>query len=118
MTIKYTLSVNSVNTANITQVVNNGVVTPVNYPDAVYSVNYTYSGTDGKNTASVSGVIGVGSPDPLTFMPTENVSNAKALEWALASFAPNDLECFQNSIQEQLTAKTAPVLNLGVVLTS
>jgi len=118
MTIEYTLSVNSVNTTNITQVVNNGVVKPVNCPDAVYSVNYTYSGTDGANTASVSGVIGVGSPDPLTFMPIENVSNAKALEWAIASFAPNDLECFQNSIQEQLNVKTAPVAKLGVVLTN
>lgn len=118
MTIKYTLSVTSVNTTNITQVVNNGVVTPVNCPDAVYSVNYTYSGTDGKNTASINGVIGVGNPNPAVFTPIQNVTNAQALEWANAAFAPNDLECFQNSIQEQLTTKTTPVLNLGVVLSS
>lgn len=118
MTTTYTLTINSVNTTNITRVVKNGVITPVNCPDAVYSVNYTYSGTDGTNTASVSGVIGIGSPDPLTFMPIKTVSNAQALEWATASFAPNDLECFQNSIQEQLTAKAAPVLKLGVVLAS
>ena len=118
MTITYTLTVDSVNTTNIDQMVSNGIVTPVNFPDAVYSVNYTYSGTDGTNTASVCGAIGIGNPDSSTFMPIENVSNAQALKWATASFAPNDLECFQNSIQAQLAAKSVPVINLGVVLAS
>jgi hypothetical protein len=118
MAITYTLSVDSVNTINLTELLNNGIFTPVNCPNTIYSVNYTYSGTDGKNTASVNGTIGVGNPNPSTFMPIKNVSNAQALEWALASFAPDDLKCFQNNIQAQLTAKTAPVLNLGVVLAS
>jgi len=87
----------------------NGVVIPVNCPDAIYSVNYTYSGTDGINTASVSGAISIDSPDPSKFTPLRNVSNAKILEWAIAAFAPNDFQCFQNAIQSQLTAKAALV---------
>ena len=118
MTITYTLNIDSVNTTNLTELFNNGISTPVNCPDTVYSVNYTYSGTDGQNTVSVSGTIGVGNPDPSKFLPIQNVTTAQALEWALASFAPDDLRCFQNAIEAQLEAKKAPIVKLNVVLAS
>jgi hypothetical protein len=118
MAITYTLSVDSVNTANLTELLKNGISTPVNCPDTVYSVNYTYSGTDGKNTASVNGTISVGNPDPAKFLPIQNVTTGQALQWALTSFAPDDLKCFQNAIEAQLEAKKAPIVKLNVVLAS
>jgi hypothetical protein len=116
MTITYTLNVDSVNTTNLTKLFVNGISTPVNCPETVNSVNYTYSGTDGENTASVSGTIGVGNPDPSQFTQIQNITTSQALEWALASFAPDDLKCFQNAIQDQLKAKKTPIVKLNVVL--
>ena len=73
--------------------------------NVVETVHWTYTATEGDNTASMYGSVAVGSPDPATFTDYSLITKEQVIEWVSAVL---NVEEMQANLASQIEAQKAP----------
>jgi len=74
----------------------------------VVTVFYTVSGTDGKNTAERSNVVGVQFDPNDTFVPYAQVTPEMAIGWAKANLGADAVSSIENDIAQDIANQETP----------
>lgn len=79
--------------------------------DVIKTIHWRYEASDGSNTASAYGTVGLTDPDPEAFVPFEGLTEAKVIEWVSEALDVSELEA---NLQAQLDAlANPPVVHLA-----
>ena len=84
-------------------------------PDgAVYTVHWTASLEEDGETASAYGSIGLGDPDPSSFVPFDQLTKEKVVGWVLSTLGVDQVVSIEEALHKQIQQKLYPTSSAGV----
>ena len=84
-------------------------------PDgAVYTVHWTASLEEDGETASAYGSIGLGDPDPSSFVPFDQLTKEKVVGWVLSTLGVDEVVSIEEALHKQIQQKLYPTSSAGV----
>lgn len=84
-------------------------------PDgAVYTVHWTASLEEDGETASAYGSIGLGDPDPSSFVPFDQLTKEQVVNWVLAALGVDQVVSIEEALHNQIQQKLHPTSSAGV----
>ena len=84
-------------------------------PDgAVYTVHWTASLSEGSETAYTYGSIGLGDPDPASFVPYDQLTKEEVVNWVFATLGVDRVVEIEESLYNQLQQKLHPTSAVGI----
>jgi hypothetical protein len=84
-------------------------------PDgAVYTVHWTASLEEDGETASAYGSIGLGEPDPSSFVPFNQLTKEEVVGWVLSVLGVDQVVSIEEALHNQIQQKLNPTSSAGV----
>jgi hypothetical protein len=84
-------------------------------PDgAVYTAHWTASLEENGETASAYGSVGFSDPDPSTFTPYSQLTEAEVVNWVLAALGVDQVVSIEESLHNQIQERLNPTSASGV----
>lgn len=79
-----------------------------NLTDVIQTVNWVYEAKDGEYSSSCYGSIGLSAPNPASFTPYDQVTQAQVVEWTEAAMGPEKVAELQQSLAGQIAVQKKP----------
>jgi len=76
---------------------------------AVYTVHWTASLEEDGESAGCYGSIGLGDPDPKSFVPFEKLTEEKVVEWVLSALGVDQVVSIEEGLHNQIQERLNPV---------
>jgi len=84
-------------------------------PDgAVYTVHWTVSLEEDGETAGAYGSIGLGAPDPASFVPFSQLTEEEVVNWVLSTLGVDQVTSIEEALHNQIQQKINPTSAAGV----
>jgi hypothetical protein len=84
-------------------------------PDgAVYTVHWTASLEENGETAGAYGSIGLGDPNPASFVPFDQLTKQEVVNWVLGTLGVDQVVNIEESLNNQIQQKLNPTSAAGV----
>lgn len=84
-------------------------------PDgAIYTVHWTASLEEDGETAGAYGSIGLGKPDPSSFIPFNQLTKEEVVGWVLSALGVDQVVAIEESLHNQIQQKLHPTSAVGV----
>lgn len=76
--------------------------------DVVQTIHWILNAQDGDYAASCYGTVGVGKPDPQSFIPYQDLTKAKVEAWTEQAIGEEQVDQYKASLAGQIEAQKAP----------
>jgi hypothetical protein len=84
-------------------------------PDgAVYTVHWTASLEEDGETVGAYGSVGLGAPDPTSFVPFDQLTKEEVIGWVLSTLGVDQVVSIEESLYNQIQQKANPTSAAGV----
>jgi len=84
-------------------------------PDgAIYTVHWTASLEEDGETAGTYGSIGLGDPDPDSFVPFDQLTKEEVVDWVLSALGVDQVVSIEEALHNQIQQKLHPTSAVGV----
>jgi hypothetical protein len=84
-------------------------------PDgAIYTVHWTASLEEDGETAGTYGSIGLGDPDPDSFVPFDQLTKEEVVDWVLSALGVDQVVSIEEALHNQIQQKLYPTSAVGV----
>ena len=84
-------------------------------PDgAIYTVHWTASLEEDGETAGAYGSIGLGAPDPSSFIPFDQLTKEEVVNWVLSALGVDQVVSIEEALHKQIQQKLHPTSAVGV----
>jgi len=78
------------------------------HTDVVFTVHWRLNGTDGTNTATVYGTVGLTYEPGQPYTPYEDLTQAQVVGWVQAALGPEQVQALTDNVAAQLAAIANP----------
>jgi hypothetical protein len=78
------------------------------YTDVVFTAHWRLNGTDGTNTATVYGSVGLTYEEGTPFTPCADLTQAQVVGWVQAALGPEQVQSLTDNVAAQLAAIANP----------
>lgn len=86
----------------------NVVFSEDNLSNVIQSVSWTLTATDAEYSANCYGSIGLGSPNPASFTPYEQVTEAQVQSWTIEALGQERVDSLMANLAEQIEQQKNP----------
>jgi hypothetical protein len=76
--------------------------------DVVQTIHWVLMAQDGEYTASYYGTVGVGAPDPQSFIPYSQLTEAEVQAWTESAMGEEQVAEYKTGLAQQIEAQKAP----------
>jgi hypothetical protein len=76
---------------------------------SVYTVHWTASLEEDGESAGCYGSVGLGDPDPKSFVPFEKLTEEKVVEWVLSALGVDRVVSIEEGLHNQIQERLNPV---------
>ena len=84
-------------------------------PDgAIYTIHWTAVLEENGESASAYGSIGLGAPDPDTFIPFNQLTKEEVTNWLFEALGPDQIVSVEEGLYQQIQQKINPTSEAGV----
>jgi len=84
-------------------------------PDgAIYTVHWTASLEEDGETAGAYGSIGLGAPDPSSFVPFNQLTKEEVVGWVLSALGVDQVVAIEESLHNRIEQRLHPTSAAGV----
>ncbi len=78
------------------------------HTDVVFTVHWRLNGTDGTNTATVYGTVGLNYEPGQPYTPYADLTQAQVVGWVQAALGPEQVQALTDNVAAQLAAIANP----------
>jgi hypothetical protein len=84
-------------------------------PDgAIYTIHWTVSLEEDGETASAYGSIGLGDPEPSSFVPYDQLTKEEVIGWVLSALGVDQVVSIEEALHNQIQQKLNPTSSSGI----
>jgi len=76
--------------------------------DVVQTIHWILNAQDGDYAASCYGTVSVGKPDPQSFIPYQQLTEAEVQAWTESALGEEQVDSYKVSLANQIEAQKAP----------
>lgn len=76
--------------------------------DVVFTVHWTFNGSDGTHDGSVYGSVGVSYQPGEAFTPFNNLTEAQVIGWVTSALGTEQVDALKSNIDKQIADKINP----------